>query len=71
MQEQYPGEQLRLFRAFDGYVEHFYLTDSFKALNPYFTTDLRNDTDALINVIFTKDFYLANEKSFANQGRNS
>ena len=35
MQEQWPTKKVSLFRAFDGYVEHFYLADSVKSLSPY------------------------------------
>lgn len=35
MQEQWPTKKVSLFRAFDGYVEHFYLSDSAKTLSPY------------------------------------
>ena len=46
-----------MFRAFHGYVEHFYLTDTFKELHPYYAVDFRNDKDGLINMLFTKENY--------------
>jgi hypothetical protein len=52
MQEQWPSNLLSLFRAFNGYVEHFYLTDSYKVLNPYYATNFRGDVDAMVNIQF-------------------
>jgi len=52
MQEQWPSNQLSLFRAFNGYVEHFYLIDSYKVLNPYYATNFRGDVDAMVNIQF-------------------
>ena len=67
MQEQWPTKKVSLFRAFDGYVEHFYLADSAKSLSPYQAVDFRGDTDALLNVLFTGDNFA--DGAFANRGR--
>ena len=68
MQEQWPSNRLNVLKAFEGYVEHFYLADSFKALNPYYATNFRNDSDALINVHFLEENL--KEHGFINLGRS-
>ena len=67
MQEQWPTSELTLFRAFRGHVEHFYLSESFQVLNPYYATDLRSDTEALVNVQFLKELVEGNR--FFSTGR--
>lgn len=67
MREQWPTSKLALFRALDGYVEHFYLANTLKTLHPYYATDFRDDRDALINVrLLSDEFY---ENGFTNIGR--
>lgn len=66
MHEQWPTQQLSLFRAFDGYVEHFYLTNEVKELHPYYATNFRGDDNALIDMYFVKDEFKNN--GFANRG---
>ena len=61
MQEQWPTNQLKILRAFDGFVEHFYLTDKFKILNPYYAMNFRNDSAALINLDFFESSFIEGE----------
>ena len=57
MNEQWPTGNLSLFRSFDGYVEHFYLTDEVKDLSPTNHVSLRNDPNALIDLYMTKEYH--------------
>ena len=68
MQEQWPTNELMLLRSFDGFVEHFYLDDSFRALHPYYATDFRGEKDALFNVAFVKENF--SKFKFKNIGRH-
>ena len=58
---------MSLFRALNGYVEHLYLTDSYRELHPYYAMDFRGDSDALINMFFTKDHFSKSEGGFMNK----
>ena len=55
MQEQRPIQKLKVFRAFEGYAEHIYMTNTAKQLNPYYAIDFRNDKNALVNMRMTTD----------------
>ena len=44
------------------------MTDEFKTLNPYYATDFRNDTSAMINLDFLSNSYKEGG-GFANRGR--
>ena len=67
MQEQWPTKKVSLFRAFDGYVEHFYLADSAKQLSPYQAVNFRDDKNAIFNILFTEDHFA--DGAFTNHGR--
>ena len=67
MQEQWPTKKLSLFRAFNGYAEHFYLTNSAKTLSPFYAINFRNDTNALINMYFTEENMKGD--TFTNNGK--
>ena len=66
MYEQWPTKKLTLFRSLEGYVEHFYLANTKQELHPYYATDFRYDTNALINLqISGKTF---TQYGFTNKG---
>ena len=54
MHEQWPTEKLSLFRAFEGYVEHFYLTNTLETLHPYYATNFRKSKTGLVNLSIEK-----------------
>lgn len=70
MQEQWPTGRLSLFSAFNGYVEHLYLTNVSEELSPYYAIDFRDRglDESLLNVRFTR-INRFDDNSFASKGR--
>ena len=62
MHEQWPTQELKLFKSFDGFVEHLYFDKREERLNPYYAIDLRDKTDALLNIRCTKENLVSGDR---------